>query len=215
MSEVKAQLSMSLDGYVAGPNPSLEEPLGERGEDLHEWLIATSVWRKAHGREGGETGIDDEVAKELEGGYGAHVMGRKMFSGGSGPWEDDPRSSGWWGDEPPYGHQVFVLTHHEREPLPLGKTTFNFVTEGIETALDRAREAAGDENVLIAGGADVVQQALRGGLLDELFINVAPMLLGGGTRLLDNVGDTPPGLERAQVIESPSGVVHLRYRIKR
>jgi dihydrofolate reductase len=212
MSTLKADLSMSLDGYVAGPNPTLDEPLGEGGEALHDWIIATRAWRASHGREGGEEGIDSEIAEELESGSAATVMGRKMFSGGSGPWEDDPNPNGWWGDEPPFRQPVFVLTHHEREPLSLGETTFEFVTEGAEVALSRAREAASDGDVLIAGGAEAVNQYIRSGDLDELHVHVVPVLLRGGARLLDDLGDDPPKPEMSSVIESPSGVTHLRYR---
>jgi len=213
MSTLKADLTMSLDGYVAGPNPTLDEPLGKGGEELHEWLIATRAWRASHGKEGGETGVDSEIAEELESGSAATVMGRKMFSGGSGPWEDDPKANGWWGEEPPFRQPVFVLTHHEREPLSLGATTFEFVTDGAEPALERAREAAGGGDVQIAGGAEAVQQYLRSGDLAELRVHVAPILLGGGARLLDNLGDDPPKLERIRAVESPSGVIHLSYRV--
>ena len=214
MTELKAYITVSLDGYVAGPDPTLEEPLGRRGEELHEWLIATRAWRASHGKEGGETGIDSEIAEQLESGFGASVMGRKMFSGGSGPWEDDPMANGWWGDEPPFRHPVFVLTHHQREPLELGETTFNFVTDGPEAALERARDAAGDGDVQVAGGAQAVQQYLRLGHLHELHISVAPIILGGGTRLLAELGETPPDLERVGAVDSPTGVAHLRYRVK-
>jgi len=213
MSTVKADLSMSLDGYVAGPNPTLDEPLGEGGEELHEWLLATRAWRASHGKEGGETGVDSDIAEELESGSDATVMGRRMFSGGSGPWEDDPKASGWWGEEPPFRQPVFVLTHHEREPLSLGATTFEFVTDGAESALGLAREAAGDGDVQIAGGAEAVQQYLRSGDLKELHVHVAPILLGGGARLLDNLGDDPPKLEQTRAVESPSGAIHLSYRV--
>ena len=214
MSELKAYISVSLDGYVAGPNPTLEEPLGEGGEQLHDWLVSTREWRESHGKEGGESNVDSKVAAELEGGFDASIMGRRMFSGGSGPWEDDPMANGWWGDEPPFHHPVFVLTHHEREPLELGETTFHFVTDGPEAALDQAREAAGDGNVQVAGGGQAVQQYLRLGLLQELHVSVAPVLLGGGAPLLADLGDRPPNLERVAAVESPTGVVHLRYRVK-
>jgi dihydrofolate reductase len=215
MTELKAYVSVSLDGYIAGPNPTLDDPLGQGGEELHEWLIATRAWRASHGEEGGETGTDSDVASELESGFGASVMGRRMFSGGSGPWEDDPKANGWWGDDPPFRHPVFVLTHHEREPLVLGETTFHFVTDGPEAALERAHETAGDGNVQVAGGAAAIQQYLRLGHLEELQLSVVPILLGAGTRLLADLGDDPPGLERVAAVDSPSGVVHLRYRIAR
>src|SRR5215210_5236992 len=164
MSKLKLDISTSLDGYVAGPNPSLDEPLGEGGEQLHEWAIAAASWRESHGLEGGETDVDDELLREHLAGVGATVMGRRMFSGGEGPWEDDPNADAWWGDEPPFRHPVFVLTHHEREPVEKeGGTTFTFVTDGIESAHEQARAAAGDMDVLVSGGADVVQQYLAAG----------------------------------------------------
>jgi dihydrofolate reductase len=209
MPQVIADISTSLDGYVAGPDPTLEEPLGRGGEQLHEWALAARAWREPHGREGGEEGVDSDVIEELFSSVGASIIGRRMFSGGEGPWEQDPRADGWWGDEPPFGHPLFVLTHHARKPVEKGRTSFTFVTDGIEVALDRARAAAGDRNVSIGGGAEVIRQYLGAGLLDELRLHVAPVLLGGGTPLFDgNEGR----LERARAIESPSGVVHLTYR---
>jgi dihydrofolate reductase len=207
-------ISMSLDGYVAGPDPTLDEPLGRGGEQLHEWVLALRSWRERHGLEGGEENVDSEIVDETVARAGATVMGRRMFSGGAGPWENDPNADAWWGDDPPFHHPVFVLTHHARPAQPKqGGTTFTFVTEGIEAALDQAREAAGDKDVQVAGGAQVAQQYLRAGLLDEVHLHVAPVLLGGGVRLFD--GDTAGTLERTRVIESPSGVTHLRYRVVR
>jgi dihydrofolate reductase len=215
MTRLRLDISMSLDGFVAGPNPTLERPLGDGGEDLHEWAIALATWRERHGLAGGEQNADADVVDESVRATGAVVMGRKMFSGGAGPWEDDPRAEGWWGDEPPFRVPVFVLTHHPREPLVMqGGTTFTFVTDGIEAALDQARAAAGDGDVLLAGGASVAQQYLRAGLLDELQIHVAPLLLGSGTRLFDGLGidaEHPLTLESTRVISSPS-VTHLRFR---
>lgn len=213
MGTLTATISMSLDGYVAGPNPSLEEPLGERGEDLHEWAIASRAWRESHGKSGGEANRDSEVVAEVIERTGATIMGRKMFSSGAGPWDDDPKANGWWGDEPPYHHPVFVLTHHEREPLALEGTTFTFVTDGIEAALEAARDAAGEKDIHVAGGGEAIQQYLAAGLLDELELHITPILLGGGVRLLDNLGDDPPTLEPTRVIESPA-VTHLRYRVR-
>ncbi|MEA2332007.1 MAG: hypothetical protein QOH58_2145 [Thermoleophilaceae bacterium] len=204
-------ITMSLDGFVAGPNPSQEEPLGEGGERLHEWAYRLASWRERHGMEGGTAGPDDDVLEESLGSAGAVVMGRGMFGGGPGPWGDDPWD-GWWGDDPPFGMPVFVLTHHDREPLAKGETTFTFVTDGIESALDQARAAAGDKDVALGGGADVAQQYLRAGLLDQLQIHVAPVLLGGGVRLFDDRGGELPELECTRVIESPA-VTHLRYRV--
>src|SRR5436305_5787822 len=153
MPAVRFDISMSLDGFVAGPNQSPDEPLGVGGEQLHEWIFGLAAWREPHGRSGGETGpVNDLVGESLDA-YGTEIMGRGKFGGGPGPWPEDPPWNGWWGDDPPFGHPVFVLTHHEREPLTLGSTTFNFVTDGIEAALERAKAAAGDRGVLIGGGA--------------------------------------------------------------
>jgi dihydrofolate reductase len=202
---------MSLDGFVAGPNPSEEHPLGEGGEALHEWVVKLAAWRKPHGREGGEVNASTPVMEEALDNVGATIMGRNMFGGGPGPWGEDPWQ-GWWGDEPPFHTPVFVLTHHEREPLEMkGGTTFTFVTDGIESALAQAKEAAGGEDVSLGGGANVAQQYLAAGLLDELQLNVVPILLGSGTRLFDESG-ADEALEQVQVVEAP-GVTHLRYRV--
>jgi len=214
MGQVFVDISISLDGYAAGPEPSLEEPLGKGGEDLHQWAFGARAWREAHGLEGGESNVDSDMIDENLARTGATIMGRHMFSGGSGPWADDPNANGWWGDEPPFRHPVFVLTHHERAPLTLGATTFTFVTDGIEAALEQARAAAGDKDVAVAGGGQAVQQALAAGQVDEMQLHVAPVLLGGGVRLLDNLGDPPPRFEPARVLESPAAA-HLRYRVSR
>jgi dihydrofolate reductase len=213
MAKLTFEISMSLDGYIAGPNPTLENPLGEDGERLHEWVVKLRSWRESHGRSGGETGPDSDLLEQSIASAGARLMGRRMFSGGEGAWEDDPRSEGWWGDEPPFGGPVFVLTHHEREPLEMkGGTTFHFVTDGIESALEQARDAAGERDVAIAGGASAGQQYLRAGLVDEMMIHVAPVFLGGGTRLFEDLGDDPPALEVDSVLESPA-VTHVKYRV--
>jgi dihydrofolate reductase len=214
MGKLTVQISMSLDGFVAGPDQTLEEPLGAGGELLHEWAVAARAWRERHGRSGGEDSIDSELIAQATRETGATIMGRRMFSGGTGPWKDDPNADAWWGDDPPFHHPVFVLTHHPREPLVKhGGTTFTFVTDGPVAALDQARAAAGDKGVVVAGGANVVQQYLDAGLLDELLIQVAPVLLGGGVRLFDgHLAGAPARLERTSLIESPSGVAHLRYR---
>jgi dihydrofolate reductase len=205
-------ISMSLDGFVAGPNPSLEDPLGGGGERLHEWAFAARSWRERHGRSGGEDNEDSKVIEEATSATGAVIMGRKMFSGGEGPWEDDPNADGWWGEDPPFHVPVFVLTSHARETKPMeGGTTFTFVTDGIESALEQARAAAGEKNVAIAGGANVAQQYLAAGLLDEIQIHVAPVLLGGGVRLFAD-GAPGPELEATRMIHSPA-VTHLRYRV--
>jgi dihydrofolate reductase len=214
MAPLILDISMSLDGFVAGPNPGLEHPLGEGGEQLHEWAFPTRAFREAHGESGGEENADSEVVEELRRRVGAAVMGRRMFSGGQGPWEEDPNADAWWGDDPPFRHPVFVLTHHEREPVTKqGGTTFTFVTDGIESALEQARAAAGDKDVQVGGGASVAQQYLKAGLLDEIQLHVAPVLLGGGVRLFENhLGGRAPTLECTRVIESPK-VTHLQYRV--
>ena len=211
MSRLKFQISVSLDGFVAGPNQSEEHPLGEGGMQLHEWVVRLAAWREPHGRDGGEVNASTPILEEATANVGATIMGRNMFGGGPGPWGDDPWR-GWWGDEPPFHHPVFVLTHHEREPLVLEGTTFTFVTDGIESALAQAREAAGGKDVTIGGGAAAAQQYLAAGLIDEMLLNVAPVLLGSGTRLFENLGDVAAiGLEQVRVVEAP-GVAHLAYR---
>ena len=213
MAKVRCEISMSLDGFLAGPNPSLEEPLGAGGNLLHEWAFAAASWRESHGLEGGEKNADSDVIEESLRATGAVVMGRKMFSGGEGSWENDPRADGWWGDDPPFHVSVFVLTHQARGTKVMeGGTSFEFVTDGIEAALERAKAAAGDKDVLLAGGASIVQQYLKAGLLDELQIHVAPVLLGEGTSLFDRLGIEPLGLEATRVIASPS-VTHLQFRV--
>lgn len=212
MNELKLDISVSIDGYVAGPDPTLDDPLGQGGEGLHEWVFAARAWREAHGQEGGEEGADSDVVAEHVASIGATIMGRRMYSNGSGPWEDDPKADGWWGDDPPFGHPVFILTHHEREQVVKeGGTTFNFVTDGIESALARAREAAGDADVAIAGGADVAQQYLNAGLVDQVQLHVAPVILGGGRRLMDGI-DPSLTFKLDRVVDSPA-VTHLRYRV--
>jgi len=216
MGTLRYESTMSLDGFTTGPNPGLEEPLGVGGERLHEWIFGLASWRASHGESGGETGPDDDLLKESVEANGAIIMGRRMFSGGSGPWEDDPNADAWWGDEPPFGVPVFVLTHHAREAeAKKGGTTYNFVTDGIEAALEQAKEAAGDRDVGIAGGASVARQYLKAGLLDEMLLHVAPVLLGDGVRLFeDPVSDGQIEVECTQVVSSPT-VTHLRYRISR
>ena len=213
MPKLIADISMSLDGYVAGPNASLEDPLGVGGEQLHEWVIALKSWRESHGESGGETNVSSGIVEERVAGTGATVMGRRMFSGGSGPWESDPNPDAWWGDDPPFHHPVFVLTHHPRETVTKdGGPTFTFVTDGIESALEQARAAAGDKDVLVAGGANVIQQYLKAGLLDELQVSVAPVLLGDGVRLFEDHVEGQARVERIRVVDTPS-VTHLKYRV--
>jgi dihydrofolate reductase len=211
MSKLRFEISISLDGYVAGPNQSEENPLGEGGEALHEWVVKLAVWREAHGYEGGEVNASTPLMEEAQSGVGAVIMGRNMFGGGPGPWGEDPWQ-GWWGDEPPFGMPVFVLTHHRREPLTLGATTFTFVTDGIGSALEQAREAAGGEDVTLGGGAEVAQQYLSAGLIDQLQLNVVPVLLGGGARLFEDGAGAGSSLESALVVDTPD-VTHIRYRV--
>ena len=213
MGKVVAEVSVSLDGYVAGPAPTLENPLGEGGDQLHEWAFGLKRFREPHGLPGGETGPDDELVAESLRATGAIVMGRRMFSGGEGPWENDHNTDGWWGDEPPFHKPVFVLTHHAREPLVMeGGTTFVFVTNGLESAIEDARAAAAEKDVLVAGGANAIDQCINAGLVDELQLHLAPVLLGDGARLFEGVGPALPGFELASVLDSPL-VTHLRYRV--
>jgi dihydrofolate reductase len=213
MGKVRIQITMSLDGFVAGPEQSVENPLGIGGMNLHDWAFALEAWRSEHGLEGGEVNASTPVVEESLAGIGAELMGRNMFGGGPGPWGDDPWN-GWWGENPPFHVPVFVLTHHPREPLVMeGGTTFHFVTEGIEVALEQATSAAGGQDVLIGGGANVAQQYLGAGLVDELNIALVPVLLGAGERLLEDV-DSDLRLAQVRAVEAP-GVTHLRYRVVR
>jgi dihydrofolate reductase len=214
MQKVKCQISVSADGFVAGPNQSQEQPLGEGGEELHDWVIKLAAWRQPHGHEGGEVNASSAVFEEAAGNTGAVVMGRNMFGPERGPWGEDP-FKGWWGDEPPFNAPVFVLTHYERESLEMeGGTTFHFVTEGIERAVELAREAAGEKDVSVAGGGEAIQEAMRAGLLEEILINQVPMLLGGGTRLLDGLADAGVKLDQTRVVEGPEAA-HIFYRVSR
>jgi dihydrofolate reductase len=210
MAKVRVHnIAMSLDGYVAGPDQSVEHPLGVGGELLHEWMFRTRTWHQVVGEGGGETGIDDEfMARGLQN-IGATIMGRNMFGPIRGSWGDTDWR-GWWGDEPPYHHPVFVLTHHERDPISMeGGTTFHFVTDGIESALRQALDAAEGRDVRIGGGATAVQQYLRAGLIDELHVPIVPILLGGGARLFDNLDGGMGDYECVEFVSSPS-VAHAR-----
>jgi dihydrofolate reductase len=213
MSKVRVHISTSLDGYVAGPNQSEQDPLGEDGEHLHDWVVELKAWREPHGMEGGEENASNQVVEDEKADVGAEIMGRGKFGPpGGGPWGDDPWP-GWWGDDPPFHKPVFVVTHHEREPLTLSDTTFTFVTDGIESALTQAKEAAGDKDVFIGGGADVINQYLAAGVVDEVELHVVPILLGSGSRLFDGVGPDLK-LEQLRAVEAP-GVAHLKYRVVR
>jgi dihydrofolate reductase len=193
-------MSMSLDGFVAGPRQSREDPVGVGGLKLHEWH-----WHAGEPGHEGDAGPRDELMAPR----GAYVMGRNMFGPIRGDWDEDWR--GWWGEEPPYHAPVFVLSHYAHEPIEMaGGTTFHFVTGGFEAALEQARAAAAAHDVDIAGGASTVRQALAAGAVDELFLDIVPVLLGGGERLFDGVAD--PGLEPVEVIHSPHAT-HIRYRV--
>ena len=213
MGKFRCHISISADGYVAGPNQSDEEPLGEGGERLHDWSVPLAAWREAHEKQGGEMNESTRIIEERGENVGAAVMGRNMFGPPSGGDWGDGDWKGWWGDDPPYHYDVFVLTHHPREPLEMeGGTTFYFVTDGIERALELARESAGDKDLLLWGGAQVINEYLAAGLLDELEIHIAPVLLGGGARLFEDLGDTVVRLEQIRVVEAP-GVTHIKYRV--
>src|SRR3954454_15030285 len=211
MSKVRVHIAVSADGYVAGPNQSEENPLGEGGEQIHDWMLALKAWREPHGREGGEVNTSSTVLEEANDNVGAEIMGRGKFGpAGGGPWPDEPWE-GWGGEDPPFHKPVFVVTHHEREPLTLSATTVTFVTDGIEDALEQAREAADAKDVSIGVGADIITQYLAAGLVDELEVHIAPLILGGGERLFDGVGPDLK-LEQLRAVEGP-GVAHLKYRV--
>jgi dihydrofolate reductase len=210
MSRLRFRISVSLDGFVAGPNQSLQEPLGTGGERLHVWVIALQSWRQAHGREGGVVNESTPVMERELANIGATIMGRNMFGGGPGPWSKTDPWNGWWGRTPPFHHPVFVLTHHPREPLIMeGGTSFTFVTDGIESALDQARRAADGKDVALAGGARVAQQYLNAGLVDEMQLHLVPTLLGGGERLFNQVRDLH-GLALVDTVPTRD-VVHLKF----
>jgi dihydrofolate reductase len=209
MSKLRVHISVSADGYVAGPNQSKENPLGEGGESLHDWVVALKVWRDPHGREGGEVNASTPVVEDALANVGAEIMGRGKFGGGPGPWGDDPWP-GWWGENPPFHMPVFVLTHHERDPLTLSDTRFTFVTDGIKSALEQARQAAAGKDVTVGGGADVINQYLAAGLVDELELHIVPLVLGGGARLFEGIAPNLT-LEQVRAVEAP-GVTHLKYR---
>ncbi len=211
MSKLRLRLSISFDGFVAGPNQSVENPLGVGGMRLHEWAFALAAWRAMHGDEGGEVNASTQVITESLVNVGATIMGRNMFGGHPGPWDAKNPWDGWWGTNPPYHHPVFVITHHAREPLVLeGGNTFTFVTDGIESALKQARKAAGGKDISLAGGAQIAREYLKAGLVDQMDLSVAPTLLGSGERLFDGVGDDLRGLEQVRVIAAP-GVTHFKF----
>jgi dihydrofolate reductase len=211
MSKLRFNISMSLDGYVAGPNQSSDDPLGERGEQLHDWVVRTRAFKSMRAdSEDGETGLDNDRAEHWRQDFGATIMGRNMFGPIRGDWGDE-EWRGWWGDNPPYHSPVFVLTHHAHEPIEMeGGTTFHFVTEGPEAALEHARAVAEERDINIGGGASTAQQYLSLGLVDEMEIHVVPTLLGDGERLFDNLAGPPSYLRSLEVLSSPRAA-HFRY----
>jgi dihydrofolate reductase len=211
MSKLRVHISTSLDGFVAGPQQSQENPLGVGGEALHDWVVELEAWRAIHGMDGGAVNASTPIMEMEVANVGAEIMGRGKFGpAGGGPWGAEPWP-GWWGEDPPFHKPVFVVTHHEREPLTLSDTTFTFVTDGIESALEQAQHAAGGKDVVVGGGADVINQYLAAGLVDEIELHVVPILLGDGARLFDGVGPGL-GLEQVRAVEAP-GVTHLTYRV--
>jgi dihydrofolate reductase len=212
VARLRFHISISLDGFVAGPNQSEQNPLGEGGMQLHQWVFGLAAWRRRHGLDGGEVNPSTDIVEASVQNIGATVMGRNMFGGGGGPWGDTPWD-GWWGEDPPFHMPVFILTHHPREPVLMqGGTTFTFITDGVRSALEHARHAAAGKDVALAGGADVAQQFLRAGLIEELQLHLVPVLLGDGARLFDNLDGAQVGLEATGTVQAP-GITHLSYRV--
>jgi dihydrofolate reductase len=210
VAKLRFKIAMSLDGYTAGPEQSKQNPLGIGGQRLHEWAFPLAAWRAPHGLEGGEVNKSTRVVEESQANIGATIMGRNMFGGHPGPWDAKEPWNGWWGTNPPFQHPVFVLTHHPRPSLALeGGTTFTFVTDGIEAALEQARRAARGKDVSLAGGAKAAQQYLNAGLVDEMEIHLVPMLLGAGERLFEGVRDLG-GLRPVRTVAAPN-VTHLKF----
>jgi dihydrofolate reductase len=210
MSKLRLRISISLDGYAAGPNQSVQNPLGDGGEQLHQWVFPLTVWRKPHGLEGGKADESTPVLEEELSNIGATIMGRNMFGGHPGPWDRANPWQGWWGARPPFHHPVFVVTTHARPPLEMeGGTVFTFVTEGIEHAYDLARRAAKGKDVALAGGANISQQYLNAGMVDEMQLHIVPLLLGSGERLFDGVKDLR-GLALVKTVAAPN-VTHLKF----
>jgi dihydrofolate reductase len=210
MSKLRLTIAMSLDGFMAGPGQDVDNPLGVGGLRLHDWVFPLAVWRETQGLEGGEVNESTPVVEARMANIGATVMGRNMFGGGTGPWADEPWN-GWWGDNPPYHHPVFVLTHHAREPLVCaGGTTFTFVTDGIESALDQARVAAAGRDISLAGGAQAARQYLDANLVDEMEIALVPIFLGAGERLFEDLGVGNPRLVHVATVAA-AGVTHLKF----
>ena len=211
MPKLRFRISMSLDGFVAGTDQSKVNPLGIGGMRLHEWVFPLAIFRTMHGMEGGIVNENTAVVEESFNNLGATIMGRNMFGGQPGAWDVQSPWNGWWGNDPPYHHPVFVLTHHAREPLKLeGGTTFTFVTGGMAEALEKARQAAAGKDIALGGGAHAARQYLAAGLVDEMLVSLVPTLLGSGERLFDGIGDNMHGLELVRTITTPE-VVHLKF----
>jgi len=211
MSRLCFRISMSLDGFIAGPDQSVKNPLGVGGENLHEWVLPLRAWRAAHNLEGGEVNESNTIIEEQNANVGATIMGRHMFGGHPGPWDSNNPWKGWWKNNPPFHHPVFVVTHHEREPLEMeGGTTFHFVTDGIEPALEQARRAAKGKDVALAGGARIAQQYLAAGHVDQMDLHMVPILLGRGERLFSDVGDNMHGMQLVRTVPMRD-VIHLRF----
>jgi dihydrofolate reductase len=212
MSNLRLNITMSLDGYAAGPDQSEENPLGVGGMDLHQWFFPLKEFREMHGEQGGEVNASSPVVRERRTNMGVTIMGRNMFGPVRGPWPDESWR-GWWGEDPPYHHPVFVLTHHAREPLAMeGGTTFYFVTDGIESALAQAKDAAEGADVWLAGGASVANQYLAARLVDEIDISIAPVILGGGARLFGGLEGGALNLKQIRTVDAP-GVTHIKYEV--
>jgi dihydrofolate reductase len=211
MSRLRFGISMSLDGFVAGPGQSVDDPLGIGGMRLHEWVFPLKVWRETHSIDGGEVNESSRVLEEATANIGATIMGRNMFGGQPGPWDEENPWPGWWGDAPPFRHAVFVVTHHARAPIELSNgTTFTFVTGGIEEAFEKASRAAAGRDVSLAGGANLARQYFQAGRIDEMEIHLVPVLIGSGERLFDGFGDDLKGLELVRALPAP-GVTHLKF----
>jgi dihydrofolate reductase len=210
VARLRFRIAISLDGYTAGPKQSVDNPLGIGGMQLHQWAFPLKAWRKPHGLKGGKVNQSSPVVEELQANLGATIMGRNMFGGGPGPWDQTKTWNGWWGDNPPFHHPVFVLTHHARPLLELeGGTTFTFVTDGIRSAYDQSKRAANGRDVALAGGANIARQYLNAGLVDEMLLHLVPTLLGAGERLFDGITDMK-GLKPVQTVAAPD-VTHLKF----
>lgn len=212
MSRLRLSITMSLDGYAAGPDQTQENPLGIGGMELHEWFFPLKAFREMHGGDGGEVNASSDVVEQRRANIGATIMGRNMFGPVRGPWPDETWR-GWWGEDPPYHHPVFVLTHHPRKPLEMdGGTTFHFVSDGIESALVQAKEAAQGRDVWLAGGASVANQYLATQLVDEIDVSIAPLILGRGARLFEGLESGALKLQQIRAVDAP-GVTHIKYEV--